>query len=101
MNTLQSVQAARSLVQLADGLARRRPASEVLGQAAGLAFAVNAGGAGSLASGFVADAVEGAVAGLAQGASGTVQAVSRLGGAAAAYVNQGARALGRWVDLVV
>jgi|GEM_PF-1252284 len=101
MNTLQSLQAARSLAHVADGLARKRPVSEVIGQAAGLAFAVKTGGAGSLASGFVADAVDGVVSHLAQGASGAARAVSRLGGAATAYVDQGVRTLGRFVDVMV
>lgn len=97
MNALQSIQSARGLAQVVDLVARKRPVAEVVGQVAGLAFAVQAGGVGSAASGLVADAVEGAI----DGAGSTLNAASRLGGAAAAYVSQGAARLGRWVDVLV
>lgn len=74
-------------------LGRKRPASKVVGHAAGLVFAAKAGGVGSAASGLVADAVEGAVSSLAERAVGAAQAASRLGSAVVAYVAKGVRTL--------
>lgn len=101
MNAIQSVQSIRGLAHLAEGVARKRPFSEIAGEVAGLAFAAKTGGIGSVGSGLVADAVEGAVAGITDGSVSALNAVSRVGGAAASYVAQGAKTLGRLLDVLV
>ena len=101
MNLLQSVQTLGSFSTLAGSVAQHRPASEIIGNVAGVVYASQAGGAGGLGSGLVADAVGTIAAGVGDVAEGVAEGVVdalQAGEAAVTYVADGARSLGNLVD---
>ena len=74
---------------------------DVVGAAAGTAFAAQVGGVGSIASRLVEDVTAAVVDGVVAGVTGVVDTTTTAGKAIASYTSDGIKTLGKVVDFFV